>query len=191
MFSFFLKKHFNKIFIAGIGLLFLNSCQEQNPRPPISRKSHDSLKTSIVMSKQIKDYEESLILNYIKKDSTHTYKKSGSGFWYTVLTTGISTNKKPVFEDVVNFEYNIKTMDNQILYSKKELGVQNYVMDKQMLFTGLREGLKLLNEGESARFLFPSIKAYGYFGDEKKITSNMPLISEVSVHTVLKIKNKH
>ena len=82
-------------------------------------------------------------------------------------------------------------MDNQILYSKKELGVQNYVMDKQMLFTGLREGLKLLNEGESARFLFPSIKAYGYFGDEKKITSNMPLISEVSVHTVLKIKNKH
>ena len=74
MFSFFLKKHFNKIFIAGIGLLFLNSCQEQNPRPPISRKSHDSLKTSIVMSKQIKDYEESLILNYIKITQIHLMK---------------------------------------------------------------------------------------------------------------------
>jgi hypothetical protein len=34
-------------------------------------------------------------------------------------------------------------------------------------------------------FLFPSQKAYGYYGDQNKIGSNMPLICEV---TVLSIK---
>jgi FKBP-type peptidyl-prolyl cis-trans isomerase len=58
-------------------------------------------------------------------------------------------------------------------------------MDKQELFTGLREGLKLMKTGETVTFLFPSQKAYGYYGDQNKIGSNMPLICEV---TVLAIK---
>ena len=58
-------------------------------------------------------------------------------------------------------------------------------MDKQELFTGLREGLKLMRSGETVTFLFPSQKAYGYYGDENKIGTNVPLICEV---TLLDIK---
>jgi FKBP-type peptidyl-prolyl cis-trans isomerase len=57
-------------------------------------------------------------------------------------------------------------------------------MDKQELFTGLREGLKLMQAGETVTFLFPSQKAYGYYGDENRIGTNVPLICEVTVHSI-------
>ena len=58
-------------------------------------------------------------------------------------------------------------------------------MDKQELFTGLREGLKLMKTGETVTFLFPSQKAYGYYGDNNKIGSNTPLICEVTVKSII------
>ena len=54
-------------------------------------------------------------------------------------------------------------------------------MDQQELFSGLREGLKLMKEGESISFIFPSQKAYGYYGDTDKIGPNTPLICDVSL----------
>jgi FKBP-type peptidyl-prolyl cis-trans isomerase len=51
---------------------------------------------------------------------------------------------------------------------------------------GLREGLKLMKEGESITFIFPSQKAYGYYGDQKNIGSNVPLVCDV---TLLKLTN--
>jgi len=57
-------------------------------------------------------------------------------------------------------------------------------MDKEELFTGLREGLKLMKSGETVTFLFPSQKAYGYYGDENRIGSNTPLICKVTVNSI-------
>ena len=56
--------------------------------------------------------------------------------------------------------------------------------DKQELFTGLREGLKLMKPDESVTFIFPSQKAYGYYGDDNKIGTNIPLICEVTLNTI-------
>jgi gliding motility-associated peptidyl-prolyl isomerase len=71
-----------------------------------------------------------------------------------------------------------------LIYSKEALKTQNYAMDREELFTGLREGLKLLKTGETATFLFPSQKAYGYYGDEHKIGSNTPIICEVTINSI-------
>ena len=59
-------------------------------------------------------------------------------------------------------------------------------MDKQELFTGLREGLKLMKPEESITFIFPSQTAYGYYGDDNKIGTNIPLICEVTLNTIIK-----
>jgi FKBP-type peptidyl-prolyl cis-trans isomerase len=57
-------------------------------------------------------------------------------------------------------------------------------MDKQELFTGLREGLKLMKPGDDITFIFPSQKAYGYYGDDNKIGTNVPLICKVKLNTI-------
>jgi FKBP-type peptidyl-prolyl cis-trans isomerase len=60
-------------------------------------------------------------------------------------------------------------------------------VDKQNLFPGLRNSIKLLREGETATFLFPSSMAFGYHGDNNKIGTNIPLKSTI---TLLKIEKQ-
>ena len=56
---------------------------------------------------------------------------------------------------------------------------------KKNYFQGLREGLKLMKPGEVVTFLFPSQKAYGYYGDTNRIGTNIPLICKVTVNTII------
>ena len=64
-------------------------------------------------------------------------------------------------------------------------------MDQEELFTGLREGLKLMKAGETYTFIFPSQKAYGYYGDENKIGRNTPIISQVTVNSITTKNEEH
>ena len=66
---------------------------------------------------------------------------------------------------------------------------QNYIIDKEELFTGLREGLKLMKPSERVTFIFPSQVAYGYYGDNNRIGTNVPLICEVVLNEITQNKN--
>ncbi|MFT5751617.1 MAG: FKBP-type peptidyl-prolyl cis-trans isomerase, partial [Dokdonia sp.] len=57
----------------------------------------------------------------------------------------------------------------------------------QDLISGIREGLKLMKEGETITVLLPSHKAYGYYGFEDKIGSNVSIRSTITLN---KIKTK-
>lgn len=80
-------------------------------------------------------------------------------------------------------------MNGSQIYSEEDIAPQDYAMDKEELFTGLREGLKLMKPGETVTFLFPSQKAYGYYGDTNKIGVNTPLMCKVTVNTITKKQN--
>ena len=56
----------------------------------------------------------------------------------------------------MHFNYNLKSLNGDVIYSEEELKTQKYAMDQEELFTGLREGLKLMKAGETVTFLFPS-----------------------------------
>ena len=85
------------------------------------------------------------------------------------------------------FTYDLLTLDNDTLYSTKDIGVVTYKVDKQELFPGLRNAVVLLKENEKATFLFPSSLAFGYHGDNNRIGTNVPLKSTL---TVLKIEKQ-
>lgn len=180
---------FSTFLIFSIITLIVSSCQQPEARKPISQNSGAFFKKSIERNQELKNQEEAFILNLIKKDTTNTYLESGSGFWYSYTKKDSIPRSKAAYGDIVNFDYNLKYINGDTIYSKKELSNQNYAIDKEALFFGLREAVKLLQAGESATFIFPSQLAYGYYGDEKKIGSNVPLISEVTVNSVSKIKN--
>ncbi len=44
--------------------------------------------------------------------------------------------------------------------------------------------LSAAQAGETVTFLFPSLKAYGYYGDTNKIGTNVPLICNVTINTI-------
>ena len=103
---------------------------------------------------------------------------------YYYNTKAEDTLSTPEFGDIVNFDYNVKDMNGAMIYSKSDLQTQNYAMDQQEIFTGLREGLKLMKTGETVTFLFPSQKAYGYYGDTNKIGTSVPLKCTVTINTI-------
>ena len=162
------------------------SCSQSIPRKPVSKKSGSYIAESVILNKKIKKREEDFIKKIIETDTANAYLNSGNGFWYRYTKKDTIQGYKPKFGDLVNFDFNLKNLNGEIIYTKKELKNRNYVIDKEELFYGLREGIKLLQAGESAVFYIPSHLAYGYYGDTKKIGSNMPLISEVTVNSISK-----
>ncbi|MBT8252598.1 MAG: gliding motility-associated peptidyl-prolyl isomerase GldI, partial [Bacteroidia bacterium] len=122
----------------------------------------------------------------IKTQSDAVYIASENGFWYTYNQVAELDSIVPKFGDIVNYDYDIKDLSGELIYSKDDLGPQSYAMDQEELFSGLREGLKLMKVGETVTFLFPSQKAYGYYGDEDRIGTNVPLMCRVTVNSITK-----
>ncbi|MFI0430871.1 gliding motility-associated peptidyl-prolyl isomerase GldI [Mariniflexile sp. HMF6888] len=175
----------NKLYLIIVILLAFVSCKQPEARRPVSVSSGSFINASVERNKKLYAHEQSLIEKIIKKDKENNYIASESGFWYYYNSkVEIDSLETPKFGDIVNYDYNVKTLNGRLIYSKEELKTQNYAMDREALFSGLREGLKLLKTGETATFLFPSQKAYGYYGDEHKIGSNIPLICEVTINSI-------
>ena len=169
-------------------LLCLSACQEPEAREPISQKSGSYIAESVKRNKELIAEEEAFIKKLIKRDTIRTYETSENGFWYTYVKRDTLTTNRPLKGDIVNFTYDLQTLSGTTILSKEEIGPQVVKIDQsnQELISGIRDGLKLLKEGETVTFLFPSHKAYGYYGFEDKIGSNIPIRSTV---TLLQIKN--
>lgn len=166
-------------------LLFLFSCKTPEARKPISVKTGSFIDASVKRNKQLNAKEQASIKKLMELKKENNYIASASGFWYYYNAKAtIDTLNTPKFGDIINYNYNIKNLDGSLIYSKEEIKTQTYAMDQEELFTGLREGLKLMKTGETVTFLFPSQKAYGYYGDQNKIGSNTPLICEVTVNSI-------
>jgi gliding motility-associated peptidyl-prolyl isomerase len=86
--------------------------------------------------------------------------------------------------------YNILSLNNDTIYSKEEIGTLTYKVDKQELFQGLRDAIKLLKENEKATFLFPSSLAFGYHGDNDRIDSNLPIKSTIEIFKIEQKQDK-
>ncbi len=164
-------------------LIVATSCTTPTPRKPIVRKTSTFLTESIKRNKVINEVEERALLDYIKNDSLNSYITSPNGFWYRYVVKDSLTNRLPVKGDEVTYTYEIKDVNNMLLYAKEELGDRKYMVDREELISGLQDGLKLMKEREEILFLFPSYKAYGYAG-YKKIAGNQPLIYNVTLKKI-------
>jgi len=174
----------NKLLVLIFLLLAMVSCKMPEARRPISTKTGSFIDASVERNKKLNAQEQATIKKLMERDKKD-YIASESGFWYYYNTkVDIDTLQTPDFGDIINFDYNVKDLNGSLIYSKDDIKDKTYVMDKEELFTGLREGLKLMKTGETVTFLFPSLKAYGYYGDQNKIGSNVPLICEVTVHSI-------
>lgn len=171
-------KHLLYILIAAFVLM---GCKSPEARMPETVQSGSFLKESAERNKKLNEKEKKLIQKIIKNNPDKVYIASESGFWYYYNTKVEGDTIQPEFGDILDFEFKVSDINGNEIYEEQS---KTYVMDKQELFTGLREGLKLMKPEESITFIFPSQKAYGYYGDDNKIGTNIPLICEVTLNTI-------
>lgn len=167
-----------------IAILYI-SCGGPEPRRPVKIKSGSFFKESVERNKALLAVEEKLIQEIIQKDSANTYLASPSGFSYFFEIKNDTATYYPKTNDQILFSYNLVTLDNDTIYSMQDLGPISYIIDKEQLFSGLQNAVKLLKINERATFLFPSLQAYGYHGDGDKIGPRTPLKSTIELHTIL------
>lgn len=176
------------ITIILIILTFIG-CKTPEARKPVSVKTGSFINQSIERNKTLNSKQHERIKQIIKNNPDEEFFASQNGFWYFYNVKVEGDTITPQFGDLINFSFNIKDFNNNIIYTKEELKIQNYAMDQEELFSGLREGLKLMKAGETVTFLFPSDTAYGYYGDENRIGANTPIISKVTINTITQKEN--
>ncbi len=176
------------LFVFLVTILVSSCKQHQEARKPISQASGTFMRKSVVRNKKLVANEEGQIDSIIKSNPNVKYTASTKGYWYTYLIQNKLDTLTPKKGDVAFFNYEIKDIKGNVIYSEIELGPQTYAVDKQNIMTGLREGIKLMHKNDKINFLFPSHIAYGYHGDSKKIGINQPLLCTVTLHNFISEK---
>lgn len=177
------------IYVAFLFLILTASCKQQQARRPISRTSGTFLNESVERNKKLNKGEESLIDSIIKRNPNINYISSKKGYWYYYEIKNDKDTLRPKKGDVATFDYEIKDLNGNVIYSEIELKPQTYLVDKQNIISGLQNGIKIMHKSEKITFLFPSHLAYGYRGDDKKIGTNKPIICTLTL-TDFKPENK-
>ncbi len=182
-----------RIGLILLTILMLGACKSPEARYPVSQNSGSYIRESVERNRELVAAEEEYIKNLMEEDSTTEYLASNDGFWYyyNKKSTDTLNIEMPEFGDLVKFDYSLSTLDGEPIYAEGEKPTREYAVDQEKLFSGLRQGLKLMKEGETVTFLFPSHKAYGYYGDKNKIGTNVPVKAKVTLHDINKNKSKN
>lgn len=165
--------------------LTLIHCGGPEPRRPVEVKSGSFFRESVERNKALLAAEEKIIKDIIAMDTLKEYLASPNGFWYFMESVNDTALYMPKTDDQVLFSYNLMTLGNDTIYTAEALGPTSYVVDKEQLFPGLQQAIKLLKVNEKATFMFPSLQAYGYHGDGNAIGPKTPLKSSVELHTII------
>lgn len=161
----------------------LSACAKPVPRNPVSKKSSTFLKESVERNKEQVAFEE-MVIKHLLDSLDLEYRTSGHGFYYRFINQPKPLMDSIDFGDEVTFSYDLQNLTGEQIYSQESLSPKTYLMDKEPLFSGLRQGLKLMQVGDTVDFIFPSYTAYGYYGDQNKIGKNTILKSRVTITNI-------
>ena len=176
-------------FISLLFVISLVGCTEPEPRKPVKIKTGSFIQNSVERNLELLAQEEKVIQEHMAKDSLQSYLTSATGSWYYYETKIEEGDYLPQPDDLIILTYNVLSLQKDTIYSKEDIGIIQYKVDKQEMFPGLRNSVKLLKEGETAIFLFPSSMAFGYHGDNNKIEPNQPIMSSISILKIEKQKD--
>ena len=171
------------------GLLAVLGCKHQEARRPVDHSKTDRFEQSVERAKNRYAAESEAIKSIMDMLPQSKFIPSESVFLYSITENTYADDYRPQFGDTINFDLSIAYLNGNLVYPEESTANQNYVMDQEALFKGLREGLKLMSAGQKAEFLIPSQLAYGYYGDGDLAGPNVPLRCKVFLKSITQNKN--
>ncbi|OUU49388.1 MAG: hypothetical protein CBC28_00850 [Flavobacteriaceae bacterium TMED68] len=156
-------------------LVIFCSCSENKVRYPLNKGKKTFLSNSATRNKILMAREELMIRKSANYDSLFTFYNSQKGFLYAYVKKVSENEPLPQKGTRLRFTYKIEDLNKKILYTKNELGIVDYLVDKENILPALREGVKIMRPKEIVVFLFPSYLCFGYQGDGNKVGVSQPL----------------
>ena len=167
-------------------LLFFSfqSCEDIPEKSASINNWNDS--TSVGFNKERVKEEELQINLYLSHHSELKLTPSGTGLRYQIIkkTNGINAESG----DSVYVAMKINLLDGKICYKTDSLELDQFLIDRSQVESGIQEGIKFMKEGEKAVFILPSHLAHGLLGDFKTIPPMSPIV--VNLELIKVIKNR-
>ena len=154
------------------------SCAKQPTHPPVGGiLSEKDMKTSQNRAKSLNDLERSQIQDWINGQDVNYYP-TALGYWSSI--ENLESNTKRLDGTPISYEYQIYDFD-KVKLTDAPIERQNVFIGKFEELKAVENAVRYLKAGEEATLLIPSALAYGTYGDNDKISNDMPLIIELKV----------
>ena len=119
-----------RLFLLSICFLIFINCQESEIRRPVNKNKKLFLKESAIRNKNRFEIEQELFKKFAE-NSMLEFSISEFGFWYAHKTGRKINGPIPKKGDQVSFSYKIEDLNNNLLYSEKELGKVSFLIDEE------------------------------------------------------------
>ncbi|HFS66917.1 MAG TPA: hypothetical protein ENK67_01745, partial [Flavobacteriia bacterium] len=113
---------FKYLILGGFLISLLAACSTPKARKPITKTHSNFLKASIKRNKLINQQEEAFFKNWREKDTIHQYIDSKHGFYYFIKSKNDSIGQLPKKGDEVVLNYEIRSINGEIILPKEKLG---------------------------------------------------------------------
>ncbi len=165
-------------------LILIQSCKEETEK--VSSKNEWTDSTSVGFNKDRIKEEELQINLFLSHHNDLQVKSSGSGLRYQILKS--SNGIKAESGDSVDVFMKINLLDGKLCYRTDSSEVDQFLVDRSQVESGIQEGIKLMKEGEKAVLILPSNLAHGLLGDFEKIPPMSPIVVNLELVKVIKSK---
>lgn len=105
--------------------------------------------------------------------------ETGTGLRYRVVNQG--DGEKIKTGDIVSLDYEVRLLNDDLLYSSEETGRKIFVSGRGGVESGLEEAVLNLHKGDEAEIIIPSHLAHGLLGDGDKIPPRTPIFYKVKI----------
>lgn len=165
-------------------LILIQSCKGETEK--VSSKNEWTDSTSVGFNKDRIKEEELQINLFLSHHNDLQVKSSGSGLRYQILKS--SNGIKAESGDSVDVFMKINLLDGKLCYRTDSSEVDQFLVDRSQVESGIQEGIKLMKEGEKALLILPSNLAHGLLGDFEKIPPMSPIVVNLELVKVIKSK---
>ncbi|MBL4709782.1 MAG: FKBP-type peptidyl-prolyl cis-trans isomerase [Flavobacteriales bacterium] len=171
-------------FCITIGfLIVLFACEEKKKKQLdlLFESKADYEKTMILSHKEFLKKEKVKIQKFV--DSTKLeFKKTGTGLQYHIYQPSLGDSIKT--KEIAFIAYCLTSIAGDTLYESPAGKLQEFMVDYDVVETGLHEGIKKMRVGEKAYLILPAHLAHGITGDQAAIPSQTTLVYDI--HLVAK-----
>ncbi|MFO7863514.1 MAG: FKBP-type peptidyl-prolyl cis-trans isomerase [Salinivirgaceae bacterium] len=165
-----------------VAMMFFQHCQHENSQQRGMTKEERE-EALVKANKGLVSRDSAQILGVVRAKGWEM-QTTGTGLWYQIIEQG--NGRKAKTNMIAELLYKVRLLNGKLVYSSDSTGLKSFRITKGGVERGLEEGILLLREGDSARFVMPPYMAHHLMGDQKRIPPRASIIYEVRLKSLRK-----
>ena len=175
---------FKSIFLSGLILSSIISCQNRPKKTDIENRSVPVTKEQLYQVNQMMVRQEAAKIKAEAQKRNWNLTETPTGLFYQKLAPSQihpSSETKIQAGMHVVLDYSMSLLDGTLCYSSKDQGYKQFVVEKSEAERGLHEAVQLFHPGDSIMLVVPPHMGFGLMGDGNRVPSRAILVYHIKI----------